>query len=399
MKTVIQILSFNLFVMLLFCACSEKNVAGGMTDIDHSITVSGVVIDSDGKVVPSARVVAYIDNSISIDDSVETQSDKQGKYQLVLKKHAEKDTVVLFAEQGSQCGLTNLGDGERRDLKISSRKSLKGSMNGSNGGYVRIKGTNLKADVAEDGSFAFDAIPSGEDLILQYVQKDDAIAAYTISVSDSAEEVVLPAMIEILLKMEGSERVFDNDSTVAEKVTYESGIDGKAILLAPGQFIEIDSMNLTDGDFTISLWTKWNGPNDNHQILVSQRSYWSDSTSKFQWHYEASYGNFTVMKSAPVRPDDIVFGDSSIVPVGEWCFLTLVSENHNFTMYVNGEQVGETSPFTTNQLDVYVPFRIGGNEIKTETWNGLIDEVRIESVARNQEWIVNTFQTHLYSME
>lgn len=393
MKNVIQVLSFTLFVTLLFCACSEKEVAGGITDIDHSITVSGVVLDSDGKAVPSARVVAYIDNSISVDDSVETQSDKNGKYQLVLKERTEKDTVVLFAEQGTRCGIANLGAEEYRDVRISSRKSLKGSMNGSNSGYVRVKGTTLKAEIAEDGSFAFDAVPSGEEVILQYVQDDNAVATYTVSIPDSVDEVELPAMIEILLEMDGSERVFDNDSTAAENVTYVDGINGKAISLAPGQFIEIDSMGLTDGDFTISLWTKWEGTNGNHQILVSQRSYWSDSTSKFQWHYEAVYGNFTVMKSAPVKPDDIVFGDSSIVPVGEWSFLTLVSENHNVTMYVNGKQVGETSPFEANKLDVYVPFRIGGNEIDAETWNGLISDVRIESVARSKDWVKNEYQS------
>lgn len=393
MTAVLRLISFALFAMILICACSEKEVAGGITDIDHSITISGLVVDANGNAVASARVVAYIDNSIAIEDSVETISDSQGKYDLVFNRSIENDTVMLYAEQGSLCGLSNYGVSQNAELKVSAKKSLEGTINGQNDGYVRIKGTSLKAEIAEDGTFHFNAVPSGENMVLQYVRDSSAVTAYSISVTDSSDTIVLPAIIEIHLPMDGKELVYDNDSTKAENVNYVDGIVGKAIDLEPSQFIELDSIALTDGDFTLSLWTKWNGPNGNHQILVSQRSYWSDSTSKFQWHFENDGGQFSVMKSAPVRPDQISFGDSSIVPVGEWSFLTLVSKNHNFSMYVNGVQVGETSSFIPNQLEVYVPFRIGGNEIKTETWNGLIDEVRIESVARSEEWIKSMWES------
>ena len=43
--------------------------------------------------------------------------------------------------------------------------------------------------------------------------------------------------------------------------------------------------------------------------------------------------------------------------------------------------------FVPNGLKRSVPFRIGGDEIGTETWNGVIDEVRVESIARSPEWI------------
>jgi len=389
----IRTLVVTLFAMMFFCACSEKEVAGGITDIDHSMVVSGIVVDADGKKVPSARVVAYIDNSIAVVDSVEAVSDEQGNYQLVFERDVENDTIVLYAEQGSLCGLANMNANQNNELRITAKMPLRGSMNGSSEGYVRIKGTSMRSELAEDGSFAFDAVPAGENLALQYVQDSAEVAIYFVSVPDSSDEVVLPEMIEILLQMDGSESVYDNDSTKAESVNYVEGIVGKAISLEPGQFMEIDSISLTDGDFTISLWTKWNGPNANHQILVSQRSYWSDSTSKFQWHFEGNSGSFVVMKSAPEFPEAISFGDSSIVPIGEWCFMTLVSKDNHYSMYVNGEQVGETDFFETNHLNVYVPFRIGGNEIDAETWNGLIDEVRIESVARSQEWIKAQWQS------
>lgn len=388
----VQILGIAL--CLLLCSCSEGkgDVAGGITDIDHSITLAGRVVDDAGNAVAAARVVAYIDNSISVVDSIETVSDKQGKYELVVSDSVG-DLVMLYAEAESLCALANPKFQENNDLQISKKKSLKGNIDGAESGYVRIKGTSLTAKISKDGSFDFAGVPSSEGLVLQYVQDDAAIASYSISTADSSDAIILPTFIEKHLSMDGGEMVYDNDSTLAENVEYVDGISGKAILLKPGQFIDLGTLDPTSGDFTISLWTKWNGVNENHQILVAQRSYWSDSTSKFQWHFDHTNGVFAVMKSAPKEPVEITFGDSSIVPVGEWCFLTLVSRDHQVSMFVNGEQVGETSEFTANQLDASVPFRIGGDEISTETWDGAIDEVQIESVARDAEWIKSAWQS------
>lgn len=203
------------------------------------------------------------------------------------------------------------------------------------------------------------------------------------------------------LGMDGTEVVYDNDSTLAASVDYVEGISGKAIRLKPGQFIDLDSLDPCAGDFTISLWTKWEGPNGEHQILASQRAYWSDSTSRFQWHFESARGKFMVLKSQPAVPEGFAFGDSSIVPVGEWANLVLVSENNMVSMYVNGVvvemqdaegNVVTAKEFVPNELDRKVPLRIGGNEIDTETWNGAIDEVVVENVARSAEWILEKFK-------
>jgi hypothetical protein len=201
--------------------------------------------------------------------------------------------------------------------------------------------------------------------------------------------------IKVFLGMGRDVNVLNHDSSVAGNVNYVEGIDGKAVLLEPGQFIDLDTLNPTGGDFTLSLWTKWNGPNGDHQVLFCQRAYWSDSTSRFQWHYEVKSGTFAVMKGMPDYPGAVYFGDSTSVPVGEWAFLVLVSKNHMVSMYVNGKAVAIAGSdgtefageFVPNELNRNVPFRIGGDEIETETWNGVIDEVRVESIARSPEWI------------
>lgn len=389
----IQILAVILSWLVALCACSEKkNVAGGITDIDHSM--AGRVLDMAGSPVAHARVVAYIDNSTAVEDSVETVSDAKGNYELVFDRDVSGDTVMLYAELDSLVALENVESPRNLDLQVSAKKKLVGSVSGANSGFVRIKGTSLKAEIADDGSFEFDLAPAGKRILLQYVRDDLAVATFAVSTAGTSDSIALPEFIETYLSMDGKERVFENDSTLAESVDYVDGIFGKAIALKPGQFIDLGELDPTNGDFTISLWTKWKGTNGNHQILAAQRSYWSDSTSKFQWHFDNVDGKFAVMKSAPKVPVEITFGDSSVVPVDEWSFLVLVSKDNQVSMYVNGKQVGETSSFTSNPLEKAVPFRIGGNEIPTETWNGLLDEVRVENVARDLEWIINTFQTH-----
>ncbi|PZW67435.1 LamG-like jellyroll fold domain-containing protein [Fibrobacter sp. UWR1] len=388
----IQILAVILSWLVTLCACSEKkDVAGGITDIDHS--VAGRVLDVAGSPVAHARVVAYIDNSTAVEDSVETVSDAKGNYELVFNRDVSGDTVMLYAELDSLVALENVESSQNFDLQVSAKKKLVGSVSGANSGFVRIKGTSLKAKIADDGSFEFDLAPAGKRILLQYVRDDLAVATFAVSTAGTSDSIALPEFIETYLSMDGKERVFENDSTLAESVDYVDGIFGKAIALKPGQFIDLGELDPTNGDFTISLWTKWKGTNGNHQILAAQRSYWSDSTSKFQWHFDNVDGKFAVMKSAPKVPVEITFGDSSVVPVDEWSFLVLVSKDNQVSMYVNGKQVGETSSFTSNLLEKAVPFRIGGNEIPTETWNGLLDEVRVENVARDLEWIINTFQT------
>lgn len=396
----IWIYFLTLSVSGLLCACgNEKETAGGITDIDHSI--AGKILDVAGNPVSRARVVAYIDNSIAVEDSVSTVTDESGNYRLTFDRDVTADTVMLYAEYDSLCALENFGTIEKVegsksfDLQVSPRKSVTGNIQGVTSGYMRIKGTPLSAKIAEDGSFEFGVAPAGNHVLLQLVQDSLAVAVYKVSTADSSRNVVLPPLIQVHLQMDGLEAVYENDSTLAQDVDYVEGISGKAVALKPGQFIDLGTLDPTGGDFTISLWTKWNGPNGQHQILVSQRAYWSDSTSRFQWHFESNGGMFTVMKSQPAVPEAIAFGDSSAVPIGEWCQLTLVSKDHLVSMYVDGKQVGESSYFIPNSLDRAVPLRIGGNEISTETWNGIIDEVRIENIARDP----NTIQTHFYNLE
>lgn len=432
---------------LVGCSDNGSNgmgpTAGGVTDIGNSIA-SGVVLDVAGAPVKGARVVAYYDSwmQAGIADSTETISDDNGQYELKVDSSA---SYVLYASAGDDCGFS-----QEDSITVGPRRSYSGQIAGRHSGTVRIVGSDVTATLDSDGYFILQDMPLG-DIVITYadsVEEDLLQARIQFNTAGNKEIYTLPKMdfvsqdsswlavdlmdyyredgydgIHILgpadssvvectqvdcaettlsyIGMDGSEKIFDNDSTEASDVEYVEGISGKAILLKPGQFIDLDTLDPCAGDFTISLWTKWNGPNGEHQILASQRAYWSDSTSRFQWHFEGSRGEFVVLKSRPAYPEGFTFGDSSIVPVGEWANLVLVSENNMISMYVNGKAVIMTDEdgkevtakeFVPNELDRKVPLRIGGNEVDTETWNGVIDEVVIENVARSAEWIQEQYE-------
>lgn len=427
----------GLFALVL-CGCgdsgSDGNVAGGVTDIGNSVAtteIAGVVTSFDGAIVPSARVVAYYDawDQTSAKDSVEAYSNDNGEFTLMVDS---TQNLVLFAEHNGDCGLSKASWSENNELKVGSRKRLESRVEGVSSGYMRIVGMDQVAAIDSDGSFSFDSVPPGE-ISLVYVKDDKPQARLDFKTVDDRHSIKLPPMehnrdngdfltspdfsngvygvdfdhpvehhdsMSMIISMEGGEFVFDNDSTPSWNVDYVEGLFGKAISLKPGQFIGMGDMDVTAGDYTFALWTKWNGPNGQHQILFSQRAYWSDSTSKCQWHYDNEVGSFAMMKSSPKTPTAVYFGDSSLVPVGQWTFLALVSRGGMVTMYVNGEPVAIHSDdvktvysveFKPNKLDRPVPFRIGGNEIDTETWNGLIDEVYIENYAQSAEWIKSIY--------
>lgn len=440
----------SLAFSLSFLACSDsENVAGGVTDIGNSIAdlsdtlrYSGVVQDLQGRAVPAARVVAYLDNSKEIVDSLETIADSTGFFKLgPIPRISAKGSPRFYAESKGQSGLRGdgLSDVRLDTICIGTRKTVSGKIAGATSGYVRIPGTRLRSPVSEDGSFAFDSIPAGYRMDLVYMQNDSAIAQFEFTALESKDSLKLPELsvngewltsndmpviaeyysfhyylpdyyylpngygnpeIKKVLHMDGDVKVLNHDSSVADNINYVDGVSGKAVLLEPGQFIDLDTLDPTGGDFTLSLWTKWNGSNEEHQVLFSQRDYWSDSTSRFQWHYEVNSGTFAVMKSMPGSPDVVCFGDSTSVPVGEWAFLVLVSKNHKVSMYVNGEPIAIAGSdgtefageFVPNELNRNVPFRIGGDEIETETWNGALDEIWVESIARSPEWIEGMYE-------
>ena len=455
-------------------SCSKTNeTAGGVTDIGNSVA-TGIVVTEANQPVARARVVAYYDNwdKASIEDSVEVIADDNGKFEL---KFDSTRSVVLYAENGSESGLSRIQNTGDALVMVGHPRRLESSVAEAKSGYMRIVGRSEVVNVKSDGSFAFDAMPVG-DISLVYVASEQSQARFNfmtaivgdtlkipslenknegwLTISDYryysgaayggimvnvpdgisvpqdtvpqdtvAPEPVVPdtttkdssvidtteeLAISLNLHMDGKDdlvEIRDNDGSVADTVTYVEGVSGKGIMLKVGQYIEVGEIDPCAGEFTMSAWTKWGGYRGDgvYQILFAERSDWMTGDSRFQLQYEIMTSSITAVGDgvdlsgygyAWLAKGNVERGGK--LPMDEWAHLVLVYENEKLYLYINGELVSvkEGVPFRPKDTTKPMPFRIGGTEVANDTWNGPIDEVKIESVAHNAEWVKAEYEKY-----
>ena len=131
-------------------SCSKSDeTAGGVTDIGNSIA-SGIVVTEANQPVARARVVAYYDNwnKTSIEDSVVVEADDNGIFSL---KFDSTRSVVLFAENGSESGLSRIQHSGAALVMVGHPRRLESSVAEAKSGYMRIVGRSEVAPVNSDG--------------------------------------------------------------------------------------------------------------------------------------------------------------------------------------------------------------------------------------------------------
>ena len=460
-------------VALGISACSKTDeTAGGVTDIGNSVA-QGIVVTEANQPVARARVVAYYDNwnKTAIEDSVVVEADDNGIFSL---KFDSTRSVVIYAENGSESGLSRIQNGGNALIMVGHPRRLESSVAEAKSGYMRIVGRSEVASVKSDGSFAFDAMPVG-DISLVYVASEQSQARFNfmtaivgdtlkipslenknegwltisdyhyysgaayggimVSVPDNVvvpqaetpKDTVVPEPVEpdttkdtvatdtteevvisLELHLDGKDdliEIRDNDGSVADTVTYVEGVSGKGIMLKVGQYIEVGEIDPCAGDFTMSVWTKWGGYRGDgiYQILFAERSDWNAGLSRFQLQYEIMTSSITAVGDgldwsgygyAWLSKGNVERGGR--LPMNEWAHLVLVYENEKLYFYINGElaSVKDGVPFKPKDTTKPMPFRIGGTEVANDTWNGPIDEVKIESVAHNADWVKAEYEKY-----
>lgn len=450
-------------------SCSKSDeTAGGVTDIGNSIA-SGIVVTEANQPVARARVVAYYDNwnKTSIEDSVVVEADDNGIFSL---KFDSTRSVVLFAENGSESGLSRIQHSGAALVMVGHPRRLESSVAEAKSGYMRIVGRSEVAPVNSDGSFAFESMPVGE-ISLAYVASDQSQARFNFMTAVVGDTLKIPSLenknegwltisdyhyysgaayggimvnvpdgisvpqdtatpepvvpdttakdtsavdtteelaISLNLHMDGSDsaaKVYNNDGSVADSVNYVEGVSGKGILLKVGQFVEVGDIDPCAGDFTMSAWTKWSGYRGDgiYQLLFAEREDWVAGLSRFQLQYEFMTSSFVAVGDgmdlsgygyAWLAKGNVERGGT--LPMNEWSLLVLVNEGGKLYFYINGELVSNKAgvPFTPKEVATPLPFRIGGSEVPNDTWNGVIDEVKIESVARSAEWVKAEYEKY-----
>ena len=457
------------FFAIGLSSCSKtENVAGGVTDIGNSVA-QGIVVTEANQPVARARVVAYYDNwdKTSIEDSVVVEADNNGIFSL---KFDSTRSVVIYAENGSESGLSRIQKGGDALVMVGHPRRLESRVAKAKSGYMRIVGRSDVAAVKSDGSFAFDVMPVGE-ISLVYVESDQSQARLNFMTAVAGDTLKIPSLenknkgwltisdyhyysgaayggimvnvpdgisvpqdtatpepvvpdttakdttavdtteelaISLNLHMDGSDsvaKVYNNDGSVADSVNYVEGVSGKGILLKVGQFVEVGDIDPCAGDFTMSAWTKWSGYRGDgiYQLLFAEREDWMTGLSRFQLQYEFMTSSFVAVGDgmdlsgygyAWLAKGNVERGGT--LPMNEWSLLVLVNEGGKLYFYINGELVSNKAgvPFTPKEVAAPLPFRIGGSEVPNDTWNGAIDEVKIESVARSAEWVKAEYEKY-----
>lgn len=419
------------FGICMTCACSDtsssNDIAGGVTDIGNSVAaakITGTVTDENGDAIANARVVAYYDNwdQTQATDSVEVSTDKNGNFSLEVDS---TEDLVLYAENGDECGLAFAGD--QNMLVLGNRKSLESTVLGETDGYMRIVGTNETAKVNKDGSFSFDAVPPG-DISLVYVRDEKPQGYLEFKTTDKRNKISLPPLerrkedgqfntqyfesntygvdfgynrnyydasfLNVALYMEGYEPVFNSDHSWAKDSNLVEGILGSARVLKPGQYIALDKQKALGKNFTIALWTKWNGANDNKQVLFSEKVN-GDSVSQIKWYFDSEKNSF-VVQAETIQGEKTINFDAPNFTTENWTFLTLVSDDSKINLYINGEMVktGKEASLSLelNSVKDVVSYYIGGTGNENSTWNGALDEYHIEGYVLNANWIKDVYE-------
>lgn len=436
-RSIFEAVTLGVFAALFASACSsdtnDNNIAGGVTDIGNSVAttkIEGIVTNLGGTAVPSARVVAYYDNwdQTTATDSVVVTSDSNGKFALSVDSSA---SFILFAESGDECGLAYASVDSNNTLILGSRRHIESSVSGESSGYMRIVGTDKTAKIAPDGSFAFDEVPPG-DISLVFIRDDKPQGHLDFRTTDDRDRIYLPPMenrrddgsfappelgddmfgvefgrhedpqepafLNIVLHLDDFVPLFNGNTSSAYNDNIIEGVVGNGVTLKQGQYLDAGTIDFLRGDYTLSLWLKWDGPSDSNQILFSQVSaYPNVSFWNLQWIYDSEserFGTVSMQDSST-----IFFGDSTTLPRGQWFFLVIVNSNNNATLYINGLPVDthEVKPsHSSEQVNPggsysLAPFRIGGEAGLNQSWNGSFDEIHIEGIAHSPNWVKSIY--------
>jgi hypothetical protein len=176
-----------------------------------------------------------------------------------------------------------------------------------------------------------------------------------------------------------------HDGIIAQAALGRTGMFGKGLDFdGDNDRVELGSWDPCAADFTASLWVRWNGFNGHHQVLFAKRNAWLPDSTRWQWHYDLFSGAFGSYQIDSLSRAQF---SSTKVPEAKWSLLTLVyrASQDSVSMWVDGIALDGPKFFAPGNA-VGALLRLGGSDAG-ESWNGAMDEVRLEQVARSEDYI------------
>ena len=165
--------------------------------------------------------------------------------------------------------------------------------------------------------------------------------------------------------------------------TWEEELGNYFDLDGSGDYIDASTSGSLDGDFTVEMWWNFDTLSDGYRMLFGGSGY---SSGSGLGHY-INGDDFATWVSVNGSPTNVLNISASDLTTNKWQHIVLTRSGSTYTMYVDGNQVGQGSG-TTASLES-ANSRIGGhyNIASTYDLDAKVGQVRLYGAALSQAQI------------
>ena len=175
-----------------------------------------------------------------------------------------------------------------------------------------------------------------------------------------------------------------NDATNSGTTTATGKMaNGRSI--GTNNYIEIPTTNMTVGQGNISLWGRSTSFSGAHQYLIGHTT-----TPTFA-------NRIQLFTNDPGGDLDLGMGNTHFLSTGiatlntgEWYYFNLSWDGTNYNVYVNDTLLDNGTYAGLSTLETYLDIgNDGASALRNEGWIGELDEVRVSTIERSNDWIKN----------
>ena len=147
--------------------------------------------------------------------------------------------------------------------------------------------------------------------------------------------------------------------------------------------LETDPFDIVGaGGLTMSAWVRLDSYTDDARVITKA----SDDTSRIFELAVRNDGSVRARLSLGGTTQELV-GGGGAVTLGSWHHVAATWDGGTLRIYVDGSEVGNSPAAGVVDADPTMPVTIGGLETVDKLVDGVLDEVRLETVARSSAWL------------